>query len=96
MPLVKYDTIIISDIHFGSPNCQSRELFKFLGSLRVRQLILNGDVFDDINFYRLKHWDWKAFGQIRAVSDHCKVIWNKGNHDEINVEFQKLHQKIKL
>ena len=87
MNKIVYDTIIISDIHFGSPNCQSKELYMFLDNIRVKELILNGDVFDDLNFWRLTHWDWQAFSQIRKVSDHCKVVWNKGNHDEINEMF---------
>lgn len=87
MRKIKYDTIIISDIHFGQPNCKSKELFIFLNSIEVGTLILNGDIFNDLNFFRLKHWDWRAFSQIRQISDHCKVIWNQGNHDTIDEIF---------
>jgi UDP-2,3-diacylglucosamine pyrophosphatase LpxH len=84
---LSFHTIIISDIHLGSPMCQAKTLLKFLKNIRVKNLILNGDVFEDLNFNRLQKWHWKCFGQIRKISDHCKVIWNRGNHDEIDSKF---------
>ena len=48
--LIEYDTIIISDIHLGSPLCQAKELSEFLQQIRVKQLILAGDIFDDLKF----------------------------------------------
>jgi len=83
---IHYDTILLSDIHFGSPSCHAQELYAFLNNIKVRQIIFNGDVFDGLNFYRLQHWDWEAFGQIRKISDHCQVIWCRGNHDEVNTK----------
>jgi UDP-2,3-diacylglucosamine pyrophosphatase LpxH len=67
--------------------CQSKELLKFLENIEVKFLILNGDIFDDLRFNRLKHFDWEAFSQIRKISDHCSVIWNRGNHDIIHEGF---------
>jgi UDP-2,3-diacylglucosamine pyrophosphatase LpxH len=84
---IKFHSILISDVHFGSPMCQARELHEFLGKLRVKVLILNGDIFEDLKFYRLQHWHWEAFGQIRKVSDHCKVVWIRGNHDTVDTKF---------
>lgn len=84
---IKFHTILISDVHFGSPMCQARELHEFLCNIRVKVLILNGDIFEDLKFYRLQHWHWEAFGQIRKVSDHCKVVWIRGNHDTVDTKF---------
>ncbi|MES2201070.1 MAG: UDP-2,3-diacylglucosamine diphosphatase [candidate division FCPU426 bacterium] len=84
---IKFHSILISDVHFGSPLCQARELHDFLGNIRVKNLILNGDIFEDLKFYRLSHWHWEAFGQIRKISDHCKVVWIRGNHDVVDPEF---------
>jgi UDP-2,3-diacylglucosamine pyrophosphatase LpxH len=81
---IEYDAIIISDIHFGSPMCQARELDEFLSNIRVRYLILAGDVFDDLKFNRLQHWHWQALSRIRKISDHCQVIWIRGNHDIVS------------
>jgi UDP-2,3-diacylglucosamine pyrophosphatase LpxH len=93
---IKAHTVIISDVHFGSPMCQSKELLKFLENLEVKFLILNGDIFDDLRFHRLKHWDWEAFSQIRKISDHCQVIWNRGNHDIIHEGFMSCLLGVKV
>ena len=93
---IRANTIIISDVHFGSPMCQSKELLKFLDNLEVKFLILNGDIFDDLRFNRLKHWDWEAFSQIRKISDHCQVIWNRGNHDVIHEGFMSCLLGVKV
>ena len=45
---IKFHTILISDVHFGSPMCQAEELQEFLKNLRVKTLILNGDIFEDL------------------------------------------------
>jgi UDP-2,3-diacylglucosamine pyrophosphatase LpxH len=81
---IEYDAILISDIHFGSPLCQAKELDEFLSRLRVQYLILNGDIFDDLKFNRLQHWHWQALSRIRKISDHCQVVWIRGNHDIVS------------
>lgn len=81
---LEYDTILISDIHLGSPMCQARELDAFLAGIRVKHLILAGDIFDDLKFNRLQHWHWQALSRIRKISDHCQVVWLRGNHDSIS------------
>jgi UDP-2,3-diacylglucosamine pyrophosphatase LpxH len=84
---IQFHSLLISDVHLGSPLCQARELHDFLSHLRVRTLIINGDIFEDLKFYRLDHWHWEAFGQIRKISDHCKVVWIRGNHDLVDARF---------
>lgn len=80
------DAVIISDIHLGSDNCQAKPLVDFLESInerrfRTRRLILNGDVFDSIDFRRLKKSHWKVLSEIRKLSDDIEVVWVAGNHD---------------
>jgi UDP-2,3-diacylglucosamine pyrophosphatase LpxH len=80
------DAIVISDLHLGSDNCQAKPAAAFLqsildGTLRTRRLIINGDVFDSIDFRRLKKSHWKVLSQIRHLSDKINVIWIAGNHD---------------
>jgi len=81
-----YDAVIISDIHLGSDNCQAKSLCRFLESiandeLRTARLILNGDVFDSIDFRRLRKSHWKVLSLIRKLSDQIDIIWLCGNHD---------------
>jgi UDP-2,3-diacylglucosamine pyrophosphatase LpxH len=81
-----YDALVISDIHLGSENCQAKYLHHFLASVRrghmpTKRLILNGDVFDSIDFRRLKKHHWGILSEIRKLSDEIEVIWINGNHD---------------
>jgi len=80
------DAIIISDIHLGADVCQAKQLTHFLeaihdGVIRTRSLILNGDVFDSIDFRRLKKHHWKVLSLIRKLSDKLDIVWLNGNHD---------------
>jgi UDP-2,3-diacylglucosamine pyrophosphatase LpxH len=80
------DAIVISDIHLGSENCRARALTQFLhrildGEWRTRRLILNGDVFDSIDFRRLKKHHWKVLSTLRKLSDRVEICWINGNHD---------------
>ncbi len=81
-----FDAVVISDIHLGSDNCQAKYLAHFLGevrrgSMRAQRLILNGDVFDSIDFRRLKKHHWKILSELRKLADEIDVVWINGNHD---------------
>lgn len=83
---VVLDAIVISDIHLGSENCQAKSLVRFLDSIRrgellTQRLILNGDVFDSIDFRRLKKPHWKVLSILRKLSDDIDILWINGNHD---------------
>src|SRR5262249_25383079 len=49
--------------------------------LPTRRLVLNGDVFDSIDFRRLKKHHWKVLSAVRKLSDEMAVTWINGNHD---------------
>jgi UDP-2,3-diacylglucosamine pyrophosphatase LpxH len=81
-----HDALVISDLHLGSENCQARALAAFLDALHdgrteSRKLVLNGDVFDSIDFRRLKKHHWKLLSLIRKLSDAVEIVWINGNHD---------------
>lgn len=80
------DAIIVSDLHLGSSNCQAKSLCDFLEGIveervATAKLILNGDVFDSIDFRRLKKNHWKVLSLVRKLSDQIEIIWLCGNHD---------------
>ena len=55
------------------------KLYKF------KRLILLGDIFDDLNFNRLKKEHWSFLSYIRKLSNpknEIEVVWVEGNHDE--------------
>ena len=80
------DEVIISDIHLGSRVSRAKELIDELKKLKFKRLILNGDVFDDLNFESLseKHWEFLSYIRDLANSkDTTEVIWIRGNHDDL-------------
>ncbi|WP_435005986.1 UDP-2,3-diacylglucosamine diphosphatase [Tundrisphaera lichenicola] len=84
-PKRPYDCLVISDLHLGSPMCQARLLESFLewASTVTDVLVINGDVFDDLNFKRLTKRHFACLKVIRRNSDRddFRVIWIRGNHD---------------
>jgi UDP-2,3-diacylglucosamine pyrophosphatase LpxH len=79
-----YDTLIVSDLHLGADMSRARDALRVLRRLRYRRLILNGDIFADLNFARLKKEHWKFLGYIRKLSNPkrgVEVVWVEGNHD---------------
>jgi UDP-2,3-diacylglucosamine pyrophosphatase LpxH len=81
-----YDAIILSDLHLGSRNCQAKNLCRFLeglvnGEVATAELILNGDVFNSIDFRRLNKSHWKVLSLLRKLSDRVPITWICGNHD---------------
>src|SRR5262245_54566271 len=80
-----YDGIVISDLHLGSAVCQARLLEEFLdwAVTQTRELIINGDIFDDLNFKRLTKRHFACLRVIRRNTDRddFKLVWVRGNHD---------------
>jgi UDP-2,3-diacylglucosamine pyrophosphatase LpxH len=81
----RHDCIVISDLHLGSAVCQARLLEEFLiwAFDHCRTLVINGDIFDDLNFKRLSKRHFACLKVIRRNSDRddVRVVWVRGNHD---------------
>lgn len=77
------DAIVISDLHLGSEVCQAKRLEDFVEAApgAARQLVLNGDMFDSLDFHRLKKHHWRVLSKLRKISDQIPVTWVCGNHD---------------
>lgn len=79
-----FDTLIISDVHLGSEISRAKDALLLLKSLSFRRLILLGDIFNDLNFRRLKKEHWQFLSYIRKLSNpkrNVEVVWVEGNHD---------------
>jgi UDP-2,3-diacylglucosamine pyrophosphatase LpxH len=80
-----YDCIVISDLHLGSAVCQAKLLEEFLTWAvdHCDELVINGDVFDDLNFKRLTKRHFACLKIIRRNSDRhdFRLVWIRGNHD---------------
>lgn len=75
------DAIIVSDFHLGSYNCRTSFLCSFLKEIpnKTRLLILNGDIFDSLDFRDFKKRHWDVFDILRDLSS--QTIWLNGNHE---------------
>jgi UDP-2,3-diacylglucosamine pyrophosphatase LpxH len=85
-------TVILSDIHLGTPDSKADEVVNFLKHLKCRKLILNGDIIDGWALKRGGKWTSRHSRVIRKVikmteRDHTEVIYLRGNHDEILERF---------
>jgi len=81
---ISIDTLIISDLHLGSKVARAKRVMAVLQRHMFKRLILNGDVFDDLNFRRMNADDWKVLSCIRKLSNPkhgIEVVWVIGNHD---------------
>ena len=80
-----YDCLVISDLHLGSDVCQAKLLEEFLewAVEHPRELVINGDIFDDLNFKRLTKRHFACLKIIRRNSDRddFHLVWVRGNHD---------------
>lgn len=83
-----YRTIIISDVHLGTPDSKAKELVRFLKSHTCQTLVLNGDIIDGWYLRRIgSKWKKKHNRFIRLVSkmmdkQKTKVVYVRGNHDD--------------
>ena len=81
----RYDCVVISDLHLGSDVCQAKLLEEFLiwAVEHCDELVINGDVFDDLNFKRLTKRHFACLKVIRRNSDRddFRLVWVRGNHD---------------
>ena len=86
-PAHHYRTVIVSDVHLGTPDARPERLLAFLGSIRCETLILNGDLLDVWQMQR-RRWRWspaksELFQQLgRLVEAGTRVAYVPGNHDE--------------
>lgn len=78
---IKIDVLIISDIHLGLDLSRVAKLSDVLKKYKFKKLILNGDIFNGLNFRRLHSPHWEILSRIRKLSKTSEVIWIHGNHD---------------
>lgn len=78
-------TLLVSDIHLGSPSSRARALLALLKEETFSRLILLGDIFADQNIGRLKEDHFKLLSYLNQLSNPdraVEVVWVIGNHDE--------------
>jgi UDP-2,3-diacylglucosamine pyrophosphatase LpxH len=81
-------TVIISDVHLGTPDSKVEEVNHFLRHVRCRKLILNGDIIDGWQLRRRGSWTRGHTRFVRIVlkmleKRSTEVVYLRGNHDDI-------------
>lgn len=79
------DIVVLSDTHLGTYGCHARELLEYLGSIKPKTLILNGD-FIDIWQFRKRYFPKEHLQVIQRIlkmaDKGTKVYYITGNHDD--------------
>ncbi len=81
-------TVIISDVHLGTPDSKVDEVNHFLRQIRCERLILNGDIIDAWQLRRGGGWTKAHTRFVRIVlkkleKRNTEVIYVRGNHDDV-------------
>ena len=83
---MKYQAIIVSDLHLGTKDSKAKEFIEFLETHPTDLLILNGDIIDGWALKSGGKWKKdcsKVFRRIMKRSEEgTKVIYIRGNHDD--------------
>jgi UDP-2,3-diacylglucosamine pyrophosphatase LpxH len=74
-------TLIISDVHLGSPICRAEDLCRLLEVESPGRLIINGDLLDHYDFRTFGAPHWRLLSTLRELSRRIEVVWVLGNHD---------------
>jgi UDP-2,3-diacylglucosamine pyrophosphatase LpxH len=88
-------TVIISDVHLGTPDARVDEVNHFLKHTRCAKLILNGDIIDGWQLRRRGQWHKAHTRFVRIVlkkleKRNTEVVYLRGNHDDILSSFLPL------
>lgn len=87
-PVLKFKTIVLSDVHLGTVDCKIAEVNRFLKHTWSEKLILNGDIIDGWALSRRGGWKKDHTKFIRRIlkiaeKKNTEVIYLAGNHDEL-------------
>lgn len=89
---LNYKTVVLSDIHLGTKNCQASKVNHFLRHVAAKRIILNGDIIDGWSLKRQGVWKKEHTRFLRIVLKRIEktgteVIYLRGNHDDILERF---------
>ena len=91
---MKYQAVIVSDLHLGTKDSKAEEFIEFLEKHPTDLLILNGDIVDGWALNRGTKWKKqhiKVISKILQLSNTTQIIWIRGNHDEFIQDFIGTH-----
>ena len=80
-------TVILSDVHLGTPHSKADEVSHFLKHVRCERLLLNGDIIDGWRLTRDGQWSRAHTRFVRRIltlvqKKDTDVVYLRGNHDD--------------
>jgi UDP-2,3-diacylglucosamine pyrophosphatase LpxH len=80
-------TVILSDVHLGTPHSKADEATHFLKHVRCERLLLNGDIIDGWRLTRDGQWTRAHTRFVRRIltlvqKKDTDVVYLRGNHDD--------------
>jgi UDP-2,3-diacylglucosamine pyrophosphatase LpxH len=86
--VLRYRTVVLSDVHLGTAHCKIREVNDLLKHTESEKLILNGDIVDGWSLLRRGGWQKGHTRFVRLVlkkaqKRRTEVIYLRGNHDDL-------------
>jgi UDP-2,3-diacylglucosamine pyrophosphatase LpxH len=84
------EVAVVSDVHLGTYGCHAEELLRYLRSIKVDHLVLNGDIIDIWQFSK-RYWPSSHMQVVRhitaLIAKGTRVTYLAGNHDEMMRKF---------
>jgi len=86
-PALSVRTVILSDVHLGTPHSKADEVTHFLKHVRCERLLLNGDIIDGWRLTRDGQWTRAHTRFVRRIltlvqKKDTDVVYLRGNHDD--------------
>ena len=86
-PALRVRTVILSDVHLGTPHSKAAEVTHFLKHVRCERLVLNGDIIDGWRLTRDGKWTKAHTRFVRRIltlvqKKDTDVVYLRGNHDD--------------
>jgi UDP-2,3-diacylglucosamine pyrophosphatase LpxH len=81
-----YDTVFISDVHLGTPRCNTEKFYNFLTNLKTKKLVLVGDIIDIACMEKYNtRWTREHTKCVHQILNLAKkgteVVYILGNHE---------------
>lgn len=84
------ELVVLSDVHLGTYGCHAEELLRYLKTIKIKKLILNGDIIDMWQFSK-RYWPKSHMQVVKHITGlltrNTKIIYLTGNHDEMLRKF---------
>ena len=84
------ELVVLSDIHLGTYGCHAEELLRYLKTIKIKRLILNGDIIDMWQFSK-RYWPKSHMQVVKHITGlltkNTKIVYLTGNHDEMLRKF---------